>query len=378
MRMNKTLLKKIISEEIEKISRPRRNKYSLKFLLEETDPGIDVTKGVSSTVDWLNGPGSDPKVRALLAAGTKDGAKKDERTEVSKGVAKSVGSLIPTQREIELSKSVAWPLADIETLEKFISGGPISVGGNSITTSGDLIIDGHHRWSSVFAIAGPKGSITCDDVKIPGASDAGTILSIVQTAIATRLPSGEKLPEAKAGGKNILGVGAEAIKSMINQMFEKAEIGDKGLGKPILTDEFILQCIESKTISSHFKLPSGGGDEKQIEEARDIIMTKVAENCASMSQPADGSPPRTQMPQLDKVPNGAGGVLFALKQGHVNYKEPFGDPPEKTPWDDKKNKNNDNDEENKQNKNKKAQNSGYNRSGVVMVERWQRLAGIIK
>ena len=72
--------------------------------------------------DFLNGPGSDPKVRSFLAAGEKDGAKVDEKIPFT-DTGKRVGDLQPTQSEIEFMNSVSYPLVEPGAMAKTRSGG---------------------------------------------------------------------------------------------------------------------------------------------------------------------------------------------------------------------------------------------------------------
>ena len=384
-------LRGLILSEVKKALQesPRPATKSLKFLLED-DGGelnkLDVSKGPTATVAWLNGPGADPRVRALLNSGRKDGSPEDEAANVTERGA-TLGELVPTQVEIELTKSIAFPLAKFNTMKKMISGGVQRVGppdNDTIVISGNLIIDGHHRWSSLFSVAGPKAQIAAIDVQLPE-KDAASVLSIVQTAIAATMTGGEPVPKAKAGGMNILGASKEQIASMIREAVESGS-GEVG---PMLTDEYVMQCMKDKTVKKHFGIPddlasvagsfgnmssaekqptSGTQKESLVREAkgnramaavkkvREMIINKVAENLASMNQPADGAPPRVDMPQLDKAQGGAKAALAKLQKGKVNYK---------TPFDVIKGK-------------EETTEESSSRSGNVVSERWQRLAGIVK
>lgn len=371
MKLTEAKFRKIISSDIKRVVRNR--------MLSEADAPpeggadvmtkFDVSKGPSAAVEFLNGPGADKRVKALLASGTADGDAADEVASVTTGGA-TIGNLIPTQVEIELTKSIAYPLAKFDAMKKMISGGTQRIGppGNDmIVTSGDLIIDGHHRWSSLFSVAGPAGVIATIDVALPE-KDAASVLAIVQAAIATTLPGG--VPAAKAGGMNILGKSQDEIAGMITQAYESGG-GEVG---PILTDEYVLACLNDPKVSAHFGLAGTSSQEEQpktesrrarggllaekssklgkkmdrrVEAARSAIINKVAENLSRMNQPAEGAPPRVDMPQLDKAGGGVQGALDALKTGTVNYKPPFA-----------------------------AESS--TRNGEVLTERWQKLAGLIK
>jgi hypothetical protein len=313
-------------------------------------------------------------VRALLAAGDADGDVKDEAANISEGSA-TIGELIPTQIEIELTKSIGYPLAKFESLVKMISGGVQKIGppgNNMIVRSGNLIVDGHHRWSSLFSVAGPSGQISSIDVAM-SEKDAASVLAIVQTAIAATLAG--PVPKAKAGGMNILGKGKDEIAGLIRKAYESGE-GEAG---PILTDEFISKCMADPKVNAHFGLSQIVGPKKAKEEknesygrgsllgekksklgnkyedksrigsARAKIIDVVADNLSQMKQPAAGSPPRVDMPQLDKAGGGVAGALEKLKSGEVNYKPPF------------------------------AQEGTRQRSNdQIVLERWHKLAGLIK
>lgn len=380
MKITASRLRSIIAEETRRLIREEQE--------DEDVASLDVSQGPTAAVDWLNGPGADPRVRALLNSGRQDGKPRDEAAEIT-STSKTIGQLTPTQREIELTKSIAFPLAKFDVLKNMISGGVQRIGpkGNDmIITSGDLIVDGHHRWSSLFSVAGPEGKIAAIDIKLHE-KDAPEVLAIVQTAIAATLTDGEPIPKAKAGGMNILGESRDSIASMIRRAYEnsKGEVG------PILTDDFVVRCLLDPRVSKHFgidkirasygvstmpedaarstqseallreKGPTGARNRKAIIEAREAIIDKVADNLSLMNQPAEGSPPRVDMPQLDAAKGGVDAALSKLRTGKVNYKMPF------KPIED------DSDEEGPV-----PLAAGRVRPGEVVVERWQKLAGLIK
>lgn len=354
MKLNESQLRRLIAKETKSILREstqqRRSLKSLLPMLFEAEDkpedkskeksgkvDLDVSKGPSAAVAYLNGPGADERVRALLDAGKKDGKEDDEAAKVSEGSA-TIGGLVPTQVEIELTKSIAYPLAKFDSMKKMISGGVQKIGpaGNDmIVKSGNLIVDGHHRWSSLFSVAGPEGVIAAIDIELPE-KDAASVLAIVQTAIAATLDG--PVPKAKAGGMNILGKGKDELKKLI-----ESSVGGGGEAGEILSDEYVQKCIDDKQVSAHFGLDGV----KDVKDARSKIIDKVADNLSKMNQPAEGAPPRVDMPQLDKAGGGVQGVMDKLASGDVNYKAPF-----------------------------KAESTSN--KGEVIVERWQKLAGIIK
>jgi hypothetical protein len=286
------------------------------FARDVEDALVDAKKSPGSMRDFLNGPGKDAKVRKLLGFGKGDGQPTDE-TVSPKIEAAPVKSLKPTQREIEFGKSVGWPLADFKTMKKIVAGGEVAIGppdNNKIVRSGDLIIDGHHRWSSVFAI-NPEASIAAYNLALP-TNDANQALVLSQFAIGATLKDGEKVASSKAGGFNILGATEETIVKMIIRSVDKTV--EKSAG-PILGEDVVKKFIADASIAKHFGLSDG----MSVEDARKKIAAKVATNLSSLPNAADGSPPRANMPQLDTAAGGVPGVIKSLEMGAVNFKNPL-------------------------------------------------------
>jgi hypothetical protein len=73
--------------------------------------------------------------------------------------------MIPTQNEISLDKSLAFPLTSPSDAEKYLKADhPIKIKNNTMLTcdNGKYIIDGHHRWSQVFVL-NPNAIMSCTD-----------------------------------------------------------------------------------------------------------------------------------------------------------------------------------------------------------------------
>ena len=290
--------------------------------------------------------------------GSYDGEGEDDKVSVSAATPVSVGGLKATQSQIDLMKSVAFPLGGFAALEKMVvsktSGAP-----GSITISGDLVIDGHHRWSGVVGISGPEGTVSAQNVDLPGESDKSK-LAAAQLAIAAYKDTGTKMPAASDPIEyNILGLSADAIKKMIldnvgNQTDPKAP-------GPVLNDDMVEECSKSKTIAkwAGFKI---GADADQV---RDAIATKVGENLSTLQK--GDAPPRADMPQFDDKSIGGNkakeDIYSGLQAGEFNVSPPFGPQSSNKSKDDE---------------DKKVQKSGFNRTGDVVLERWQKLAGLIK
>jgi len=340
-------LRQLIIQESRLIREQDEDGPELEIDVELADEAIDTVvkhmpdpkEGPGKMKDFLNGPGSDYRVRAVIAAGREDGSVDDEAASPAE-TSKKIGDLSPTQLDIDLTKSIAFPLSRFKALKKMISGGTQRIGppGNdTIVTNGGIIVDGHHRWSGLFSVAGPDGQIAAFDLGLPE-KDAASTLAAAQAGIAATLDGGEDVPSAKVKpGTNILGKSKGDIADMIRDFIGKST--DAGV---ILTDEFAQMAIDDEAVSSHFDIAAGSS----VEDAKEAIIDKVAGNLAAMNQPAPGSPDRTDMPQLDKAKGGVEAVVDSLSQGKVNYKDPV------------------------------AQEAAVSDKDLVM-ERWQKLAGLL-
>jgi len=172
---------------------------SLKWLFEQTEPAAEAGGSEEETpnpelakqieelwklpyaafVEKLKVVAKDPKLRAFLAAGRKDGIPGDEGVTVAaKTIAGS--ALSPTHSEIDLTNSVAWPFKNPGSIAAFYAG-PWKGGDPIITAGGKWVIDGHHRWSSAM-VFNPNVQLLCIDI---GISDPEMALKMTQAAIAT-------------------------------------------------------------------------------------------------------------------------------------------------------------------------------------------------
>lgn len=116
-----------------------------------------------------------------------------------KSMTASVADLIPTQNEIDLQKSLKFPLQDPDSLQTYFAGGTIQPFGNPIVTAdnGTYIVDGHHRWSAIVLINPNTQVASLDLGYVP---DPQTALKQAQIGVA-----GAKgfLAVAPGGGINL-------------------------------------------------------------------------------------------------------------------------------------------------------------------------------
>lgn len=135
----------------------------------------------------------------------------------------SVAELLPTQNEIDVDKSLKWPLTNVASAEQFLFCGknPVKVGNNYIITAhqGLYIVDGHHRWSQVYSI-NPKCNIAAID--LIDLDDPIEALKATQFGIAAgKDASGYEIstiPSSVVLGKNLLTYSEADVKEYVNKM----------------------------------------------------------------------------------------------------------------------------------------------------------------
>jgi len=377
MRMSSLQLKRLIESEVKGAMESKRRtkrrpmreasfRPSLVSLIfeelsdAETENLIskNITQPLSSTADkttvekivqFLNSSeGQDQKVRDKLASGANDGNPSDEVMEVGVETL-PVLKLKPSQSQIGLPNSIGFAFTSkgkkVGALEAALKG---NVNSTEIVACGDgidnnFIIDGHHRWSSAIAV-NPAANITVSFIK---GDDAFKVLSICQLAIATykpgKLPSNTSEPDT-----NLLTMSADAI-----AQYAKDNVGkvvDEKAGSPLLTDD-ILDFLAGQGY--------GGASATDDRDTKlDKICTKIGENCKKVPTPGD-APDRVHMPQFD--PKSGGPTLDQVKDkftgGQLNFKDPVGS---------------------SGGGKQQVTAESWDRQGAVVVERWQRLAGLIK
>lgn len=242
-------------------------------------------QSVADFVNKFKQIATDPKVIAVLKAGQTDGNTKDEELKYSE-IAVSVSNLKPTQNEIGFNESIQNVLTDKYGSLKSIFAGQANVGGPIVTYNGKWIIDGHHRWSQVFAV-NPQAKMKA--LNIQGNLNPADILKVVHAAIVANTG---KLPLSNAKGINIMtGVNRKEVEDAVNKN---------------LTD-----TAKKIWASNGFK------DNKAIANHLFGNLSRMVKN----NKPMTGAPPRTAMPQTAATGKEVD-KLGMLAKGIVNFKDP--------------------------------------------------------
>lgn len=233
----------------------------------------------------------DDKVRALLFAGRKDGNKKDEEIPITTKNIKCI-DLFPTQKEIDMSKSLYWTLTNKKnTLDLIFSNGPVILGGSPVVTlNSKYIIDGHHRWSEVYII-NPQTEIVCTNME---ANWLKPIYALKATQLAIAGRTGGNIPQSTVDGTNLIGIDEKIFNEYVSKT---------------LTEEAIKIFIKYKP---ELKKP------KSIEKYLWENVKLLNDN----NKPISHAPSRAEMPQTnaDNVKNNP---LDFMKQGVLNIAYPI-------------------------------------------------------
>lgn len=274
------------------------------FISAGSDIADSLQKPIDSFVDDLSQIVSDPKVQAVLKAGNPSkpielgGGKKlsdgddgdDKKIKIGSKGWTSVKDLKPTQNEIGASESLKNILTDpYNSLTSFLSG-KADVGKNPIVTyNGKYIIDGHHRWSQVFA-ANPDAMVPTLD--LVGSLSPLDILKIVHLSIAS---GAGKLPLSSAKGVNLLKASRDDVYKMVVR-----NLNDKAI--KIWNNSGKVKCENAR-----------------CENLAKLIWSNVEK--LQSNGVISGAPSRTKMPQTD-AEESTQSVINRVTQGSLNYINP--------------------------------------------------------
>lgn len=184
----------------------------------------------------------------------------------AKNVSIAVTALQPTQSEIDIDKSLAYPLTNVDSAKADLAGKDVVVNTPIITYAGKYIIDGHHRWSQLYAM-NKEATIKAVNFDAVDGVTWSDMLKAMQIAIAA--VTGE-VKSQTVEGTNLIGINSNTVTKYV---------------KDHITQE--VQAV--------FK------EMKQLDSV-DKIAAYIVDNITSMnktSKPVEGAPNRGVMPQTD-------------------------------------------------------------------------------
>lgn len=148
-------------------------------------------------VDTLNKMLEDPKAKALLEDGFGGDLGDTKLTFSVKRIP--VSQLMPTQKDIDLDKSLKHALTDVDSFMETFKN-PIEIVKPIVTFRENYVIDGHHVWLQAITL-NPKGKILA--FNYDGDISPIQMLKAVQGTIASvRAEDDDKLPSNNVKGPN--------------------------------------------------------------------------------------------------------------------------------------------------------------------------------
>ena len=268
-------------------------------------PGLDWGTKYTAFVQALGQNAKDPKTRAFLKAGTqdKDGNPDDDKFDFQENVAIPVAKLQPTQDEVDIDKSLSFPL--IKTggkgfVKNNTASGPITVGSPIVTFNGEYVIDGHHRWSQLYA-CNKDAEIAAINITLKSIGPLEA-LKAVQAAIPWQTGA---VPVNKVEGSNLFTMSGKDIAAWIKSKVPADSI------KVIASNEPVVQ-----------KMMGGLNEQADLGKVQALLAKYVWSNVATMqkrSPPVSGAGPRDFMPQTDDV-----NWEEPLAKGVIDIAEPHG------------------------------------------------------
>ena len=249
-------------------------------------------KKYSEYIDTLNKMLDDPKAKILLKDGFGGELGNMQFTFKKRNIP--VRKLRPTQSEIDITKSVDFPLEHPENIDNFYKNADAcEIIMPLITFRGNYIIDGHHRWSQVFAF-NPDAKMVCFDYD----ADISPIqmLKATQGAIAAvKAENGDgKIPVNTVDGENVFDekLDSNAIKEHIKKTAVDGVVDTFKKYKKELTDI-----------------------DKVSDFVTDNLMSLKANNYPETIK-GESAPNRGLMPQTDKGGTDSGNKKTALPSKH--------------------------------------------------------------
>jgi len=222
----------------------------------------------SKFIEWLKMYADDSRLANVILTGNKDGDPVDDAFK-AETVDIPVQKLKPTQKEIGIPDSLEYPLKkNPEAIRGLLSNTPFVVIKNGksdpiITLNGSYVLDGHHRWSQVYAI-NPDAKITAINLVNPKVTPVQALKGVQAAVAALR----GQVPEKGASGDNLLTIDLAKLKQITLSL---------------LSEEALKIAIELKYCTDK-------------NSFADIVVKNVS-LMRQTSQPAQGAPPRTDMPQ---------------------------------------------------------------------------------
>ena len=264
-----------------------------------------------------------------IFSGLKDGAQEEDMVIIKQTTVKA-SALRPTQSEVVFGKSIPFALQRPEMfMEYYTKDGPFKVGppnNNAIVTfKGKFILDGHHRWSSLYCV-NPDASLATFDISAP--VSPLTALKLMQASIKNYIGK-KKIPSNKGGGVNLFTIDQETLFAEVER-YVTPQLAQQYINLGLM--DSLNEDIETGREQRRIQNP----DREEVGQLASVVQTLQGiylENVTRMqtkNKPVSGATPRPPMPQTDspagsnvKVGGGTPAALKPLEKGMIDFRSPF-------------------------------------------------------
>jgi hypothetical protein len=259
---------------------------------KQMEPLVNISDTPDKVLQAANSLINDAGFKKLLLSGKSDGFPDDEQVTINTKTDKTASQLIPTQSEIGTSQSLDDVLSNkFSATDNAIQGGMMgsAAGKFPVLTFGPYILDGHHRWSQIYA-TNPNAPVTTAEISAPGVKNPQQALNMVHMILYALYG---KSPTKPFKGLNVFDMSPDQIRE-----YAKSKV----------TDDVLQKLAAAKLIAQPNR------DEAAQMFTRNLEMLKKKPGAyprTVMPQPADAGDPS----QLTQVPP-------AAAQGQVNFINP--------------------------------------------------------
>jgi hypothetical protein len=263
----------------------------------------------------LSDAAADSKMKDKTTKGVDDGQDADDTVTVNSAFESPVQPLKPSQSTMKVSNAVGMAIGML------VSG---KIGGSldAFISSDNYIMDGHHRWIATFMAGGGTAKVQGTQINLPG----DKLVAVLNAITAGRLGNkGNAGKGSFADFQDKAKISAE-IKNVVENGVPKFE-KDKQVGY-FTTPEDAKRVVDEK-----------GG----VDALADMFIKNL--KGATLATP-EWAVERIEMPVINPGNNQAV-AKGALEKGEVDLNPPYAV-------------------------------ESSRRNGAIVMERWQRLAGIIK
>jgi hypothetical protein len=264
-----------------------------------------------------------------IFSGLKDGSSNDDMVSIKETTVKA-SDLRPTQSEVVFGKSIPFALQRPEMFMKYYTGdGPFKVGppnNNAIVTfKGKFILDGHHRWSSLYCV-NPNASLATFDISAPVSPLAA--LKLMQASIKGYI-KGQDIPSNQGGGVNLFTIDQNNLFTQVEK-YMTPKLAQKYISLGLLKS--LEEDIETGRQQRRQQNPDRErkGQLKAVVQTLQGIYLKNINRMQTKNKPVSGATPRPAMPQTDspegsnvKVGGGTPAALKPLEKGIIDFRSPF-------------------------------------------------------